>query len=439
MIMIQTQITQFATAAPQGTAVARDSDKGNESLSGTLELKDLSKIYPSKKGDFKAVYRTNLVIEPGKFVTLLGPSGCGKTTTLRMIAGFEQPSEGDILLDDKSIIDMTADKRPMSMVFQSYALFPHLTVRGNVEFGLKIAKLSKDERNGKVDHALDMMGIKQYADRYPHQLSGGQQQRVALARALVMEPKIILFDEPLSNLDARLRVKMRGEIRDLQQKLKLTAIFVTHDQSEALTMSDVIVVMSAGKVEQVGTPWGIYHRPVNRFVAAFLGTGGFIKGHVTSVLDSSSVDAGSGASSSELPPAALYRLATSVGDLVVHGVPGQNVGDDMDIVVRAENLVVKAAGDSQNEADDSPAQDMQNAQGEQSAADFGGEYNDTIRAKVVSSAFDGEVVHYQIQTDAGVLTGSGPGSDAPLGAGTDVTCTLKTQALWAVPCDRSDE
>lgn len=375
-----------------------------EQKAGTLVLQGISKVYTSKKGDFRAVDDTNLTIRPGTFVTLLGPSGCGKTTTLRMIAGFEQPSEGDILLDGKSILDISADKRPMSMVFQSYALFPHLTVRGNVEFGLKLKRMDKQARRTKVDGVLSMMGIEQYAERYPDQLSGGQQQRVALARALVMEPKIILFDEPLSNLDAKLRVKMRSEIRDLQRRLGLTAIFVTHDQSEALTMSDVIVVMSAGKVEQVGTPWGIYHRPANKFVASFLGTGNFIPGVVEEVLDQGQDDRE--AAAQYLPPAALYRLKTELGTMEVSGVPGFVPGDQVEVVVRAENLLVGLDGEGEGVK---------------------------IPGTVVSSAFDGEVVHYQVRTQAGELTGSAPGADVPVPAGTDLSCVVESRALWAVP------
>lgn len=276
-----------------------------------LELVNVSKTYPTKKGSFQAVKNINLQICPGEFVVFLGPSGCGKTTTLRMIAGFEHPTEGDISIDGKSLLSITADKRPMSMVFQSYALFPHLTVRGNVEFGLKLKKLSKDNRIEKVDSVLSMMGIAQYADRYPHQLSGGQQQRVALARALVMEPKVILFDEPLSNLDAKLRIKMRSEIRSLQKKLNITSIFVTHDQAEALTMADKIVVMSEGKIEQVGSPWDIYHHPINRFVASFLGTANFINAKVLDVVhDNSSTH---------------YRVDTVFGELVIPGVEAEKM------------------------------------------------------------------------------------------------------------------
>ncbi|WEV42179.1 ABC transporter ATP-binding protein [Bifidobacterium sp. ESL0682] len=362
-------------------------------VAGALTLRNISKVYPGKKGDFTAVQGTSLDIAPGTFVTLLGPSGCGKTTTLRMIAGFEQPTDGDILVDGKSILDVTADKRPMSMVFQSYALFPHLTVSGNVEFGLKLKKMSKAECKQRADAALKMMGIEEYADRYPNQLSGGQQQRVALARALVMEPKIILFDEPLSNLDARLRVKMRGEIRQLQQKLGITAIFVTHDQSEALTMADVIVVMSAGKVEQVGTPWEIYHRPVNKFVASFLGTDNFLKGKVAQVVSHNEKDDS-------------YLLDTDLGQLSVRGVSGLTVGQPVSILIRAENLTVH---------DQSVGAHLE------------------IPATIASSAFDGEAVHYELDSKVGHLTGSAPGVSTPLHNNDSVVCAVDEEGLWAVP------
>ena len=367
--------------------------------SGSLELCAISKTYHGKNGDFCAVQHTDLNIAPGTFVTLLGPSGCGKTTTLRMIAGFEQPTGGDILLDGESILDMPADKRPMSTVFQSYALFPHLSVRGNVEFGLKLKKMDKALRCKKVDEALEMMGIEQYADRYPHQLSGGQQQRVALARALVMEPKIILFDEPLSNLDARLRVKMRGEIRALQRRLGITAIFVTHDQSEALTMADVIVVMSAGRVEQIGSPWDIYHHPVNRFVASFLGTSNFLEGQIQSVENS-------GASDNAM---AMYSVSTAFGDMAVAGVTGMQTGDKVNVVVRAEDLLVG---------------------GEAGAGRM------AINCSVVSSAFDGQVVNYTLDTATGQMIGSAPGSMAPAGSGAEVTAVFDCRALWCVPVEK---
>jgi iron(III) transport system ATP-binding protein len=241
---------------------------------GALTLTGVSKSYGGSGR--RAVEEFTLDVEPGTFVTLLGPSGCGKTTTLRMIAGFETPTEGDILVDDKSIVSVPPNRRPMSMVFQSYALFPHLSVTDNVGFGLTAKHAAKAQRRERVAQALDLMGIEEYAQRYPHELSGGQQQRVALARALVMEPSILLFDEPLSNLDARLRVRMREEIRAIQQRLKITSVFVTHDQSEAMTMSDLVVVMREGRIEQVGTPEEAYHRPATEFVASFLGTANFV-------------------------------------------------------------------------------------------------------------------------------------------------------------------
>jgi iron(III) transport system ATP-binding protein len=241
---------------------------------GALRLTGISKSYGGSGR--RAVEDFTLDVEPGTFVTLLGPSGCGKTTTLRMIAGFETPTDGDILVDGRSIVSVPPNRRPMSMVFQSYALFPHLSVTDNVGFGLTAKHAPQAERRERVAQALELMGIAEYAKRYPHELSGGQQQRVALARALVMEPSILLFDEPLSNLDAKLRVRMREEIRGIQQRLKITSVFVTHDQSEAMTMSDVVVVMRDGRIEQVGTPEDVYQRPSTEFVASFLGTANFV-------------------------------------------------------------------------------------------------------------------------------------------------------------------
>lgn len=242
----------------------------------SLELRNISKVYPTKKGNVTAVSEANFQINPGEFVTLLGPSGCGKTTILRMISGFETPTTGEILLDNHNIVSVSPAKRPMSMVFQSYALFPHLSVRKNVAFGLTLKKdLTKENIKERVDRAMQAMDILEYADRGPHELSGGQQQRVALARALVMEPRVLLFDEPLSNLDAKLREQMRYEIRRLQQELGITSIFVTHDQDEAMSMSDKIVVMQRGKIAQIGSPQEVYRYPSSRFVAEFLGSANF--------------------------------------------------------------------------------------------------------------------------------------------------------------------
>ena len=243
-------------------------------------LDHISKIYqdPKTGNDFYAVKDTSLEIEPGSFVTLLGPSGCGKTTTLRMIAGFESPDEGEIYLGGEPINALTPNKRDTAMVFQSYALLPHYNIFDNVAYGLKLRKMDKNIIEEKVTNILKLVGLEGMEARMTNQLSGGQQQRVALARALVIEPGVLLFDEPLSNLDAKLRVSMRTEIRRIQQEAGITAIYVTHDQSEAMAISDKIIIMDKGKVAQMGTPQEIYYHPVNEFVADFIGEANFLKG-----------------------------------------------------------------------------------------------------------------------------------------------------------------
>ena len=245
-----------------------------------VRLENVSKIYldPKTKKEFKAVDNVSLTIEPGEFVTLLGPSGCGKTTTLRMIAGFESPDEGEIYLGDEPINALTPNKRDTAMVFQSYALFPHMTIFDNVAYGLKLRKVPKDEIRKRVFEMLDLVGLEGMENRYTNQLSGGQQQRVALARALVVEPGVLLFDEPLSNLDAKLRVQMRTEIRRIQQQLGITAIYVTHDQSEAMSISDNIIIMKKGVIAQMGTPRQVYYDPASEFVADFIGEANFLRG-----------------------------------------------------------------------------------------------------------------------------------------------------------------
>ena len=245
-----------------------------------VRLDHISKIYqdPKTGKDFYAVKDTSLTIEPGSFVTLLGPSGCGKTTTLRMVAGFESPDEGEIYLGDQAINALTPNKRDTAMVFQSYALLPHYNVFDNVAYGLKLRKVPKDEIQQRVMRILDLVELTGMEGRMTNQLSGGQQQRVALARALVIEPSVLLFDEPLSNLDAKLRVSMRTEIRRIQQEVGITAIYVTHDQSEAMALSDNIIIMNKGVVAQVGTPQEIYYHPNSEFVADFIGEANFLKG-----------------------------------------------------------------------------------------------------------------------------------------------------------------
>lgn len=242
---------------------------------------ELINITKSFEDGFSAVSDFNLSIEKGEFVTFLGPSGCGKTTTLRMIAGFELPSEGQILLDGKDISKLPPNKRPINTVFQRYALFPHLNIFDNVAFGLKLKKLPKDEINKKVKKALEIVDLEGFEKRKISTLSGGQQQRIAIARAIVNEPEILLLDEPLGALDLKMRKEMQLELKNMHERLGITFIYVTHDQEEALTMSDKIVVMSEGRIQQVGTPEDIYNEPKNAFVADFIGDSNVFGGVMT--------------------------------------------------------------------------------------------------------------------------------------------------------------
>ena len=233
-----------------------------------LTLSHLKKSF----GATQVVHDFNMTIDQGEFISFLGPSGCGKTTVLRMVAGFETPSAGAIVIDGKDQTNLKPNQRNIGMVFQAYALFPNMNVFDNVAFGLKIAGQPKADIEKRVKEMLSLIHLEQLADRYPYQLSGGQQQRVALARALAPKPQVLLLDEPLSALDAKIRVSLREEIRQIQQQLGITTVFVTHDQEEALSISDRIVVMNAGKADQIGTPFEIYNRPTTRFVASFVGT-----------------------------------------------------------------------------------------------------------------------------------------------------------------------
>ena len=291
-----------------------------EKVKKGIRLEHISKIYqdPKTGKDFYAVKDTSLVIEPGSFVTLLGPSGCGKTTTLRMIAGFESPDEGEIYLGDEPINELTPNKRDTAMVFQSYALLPHYNVFDNVAYGLKLRKLPKDEIHKRVMDILHLVELDGMEGRMTNQLSGGQQQRVALARALVIEPSVLLFDEPLSNLDAKLRVSMRTEIRRIQQEVGITAIYVTHDQSEAMALSDNIIVMDKGVVAQMGTPQEIYYHPVNEFVADFIGEANFLRGTMTGRDDGG------------------VTLAVGGSSVRVAGRDGMEIGKEYTVVLRPE-------------------------------------------------------------------------------------------------------
>lgn len=292
-------------------------------------IDNVSKVFdhpqhPEKK--VVAVNKVSLTIAEGEMVTLLGPSGCGKTTTLRMVAGFETVTEGRIFIDGVDVTYVPPNKRDTAMVFQSYAIFPHLDVRGNVSFGLNLKKhLSEAERKTRVDRVLNLVGLTGLEERSPDQLSGGQQQRVALARAIVNEPSVLLFDEPLSNLDAKLRESMRNEIRALQQRIGITGLYVTHDQAEAMALSDRIVIMRDGVVEQVGTPTEIYTRPVNHFVADFIGRANFIGGRINAKRAEHGQE--------------MYEVY--VGELlflIPCGPTHFREGDFVDILVRPENL-----------------------------------------------------------------------------------------------------
>ena len=293
-----------------------------------VRLDHISKIYkdPKTGKDFYAVHDVSLDIRPGSFVTLLGPSGCGKTTTLRMIAGFESPDEGEIFLGGEAINALTPNKRDTAMVFQSYALFPHYNVFDNVAYGLKLRKVPKAEIEERVTNILKLVELSGMEQRMTNQLSGGQQQRVALARALVVEPGVLLFDEPLSNLDAKLRVQMRTEIRRIQQALGITAIYVTHDQSEAMAISDQVILMKSGVIAQMGTPMEIYYRPNSEFVADFIGECNFLKGKVGG--------SGDGLTEIELPG----------GKVCVKTEGHHTAGTDGEIVLRPEAIRIGDEG-----------------------------------------------------------------------------------------------
>jgi multiple sugar transport system ATP-binding protein len=234
----------------------------------SVELKQVRKSF----GSTQVVHGVDISIADGEFVVLVGPSGCGKSTLLRMIAGLEEISEGEIMIGDRVVNNVPPKQRDIAMVFQNYALYPHMKVFDNMAFSMKLAGRSTEEMRQRVDKAAQILGLTDYLDRYPRQLSGGQRQRVAMGRAIVRDPQVFLFDEPLSNLDAKLRVQMRTEIKELHQRLKTTSIYVTHDQIEAMTMADTIVVMNGGRVEQIGTPLDLYDEPTNLFVAGFIGS-----------------------------------------------------------------------------------------------------------------------------------------------------------------------
>lgn len=344
-----------------------------------LEINNLSK----KFGATDAVSDFNLHIEKGELVSFLGPSGCGKTTTLRMVAGFEAPTDGQIVMEGVDITELSPNQRDVGMVFQSYALFPNMTVAGNIGFGLKIVKQKPDEIKQRVEEMLALINMPEYDQRFPYQLSGGQQQRVALARALALRPNMLLLDEPLSALDAKIRVSLRAEIRSIQQKLGITAIYVTHDQEEALSMSDRVVVMNKGRMEQVGTPFEIYNFPTTAFVANFVGT--------LNTADAEVVD----------PAGGLLKVGDVQFITSDEGLKGKRKGDKIRISVRPERLGFEAEGRKEN----------------------------VLECTVESITFLGSVVRIQIQiggTNFNMDTFNRPSLKLPeIGDRIQVTCSSK--------------
>jgi len=340
-------------------------------------------------GNVAALKSLSLRVEEGELISLLGPSGCGKTTTLRCVAGFEQPDAGEILFDAQNITQLPPERRDIGMVFQNYALFPHMTVSQNLAFGLEMRKVSQANVAERVKQALRMVQLEAMLDRYPRQLSGGQQQRVALARALVIEPRMLLLDEPLANLDASLREEMRFFIRDLQQRVGITTLYVTHDQSEAMVMSDRVVVMFSGEIAQVGPPRDLYSRPASREVAQFIGRTQFVSATVLARRD-----------------AAHVELDTPLGTLVTPADPSLAVGQQALLVVRPEALRLEASVQTGAQA---------------------------RQGQVIRTYFLGGSVEHVLSFAGGVtlFAHTAPGSD--IAAGAQATLGIDERQLWALP------
>lgn len=305
---------------------------------GSLQVRNVSKLF----GTFRAVNKISLDIQKGEFLTLLGPSGSGKTTLLMMIAGFLDISEGDIALDGSSIAQTPAEKRNFGMVFQGYALFPHMSVRDNIGYALSVRKRPTSEIRARVDEMLELVQLQDFADRKPGQLSGGQQQRVALARALCFAPPVLLLDEPLGALDKKLRVEVQEQLKDIHRRVGTTFIYVTHDQEEALSMSDRIVIMRDGAIEQIGTPQELYERPVNQFTASFLGKSNFIQQDgKTYALRPEKIDLRKGAGHAEAQTSGVVRSITYFGSMqrvIVDASDGTEIEVDIDVWRNSEAL-----------------------------------------------------------------------------------------------------
>ena len=354
-----------AAASPQvPPAIVTRSARGG---SPDVEIVDVTKRF----GPVTAVDAMTLSIERGAFYSFLGPSGCGKTTTLRMIAGFEQPTSGEILLEGRPIAGVPPYRRNVNTVFQHYALFPHMNVAQNVGYGLRQQHIGGEEERRRVGEALELVRLAGYGQRRTWQLSGGQQQRVALARALVNQPTVLLLDEPLGALDRQLRHQMQLELKALQQQVGITFVYVTHDQEEALTMSDVIVVMRDGRIQQQGAPEALYQRPVNRFVAGFIGSSNFLEGRLVS----------------HDPPSGRAVVETStglrIGGIVTDSVARPAAGQAVDIAIRPEQLRIQPAS-----ADAGPAD---------------GKGWTSMAGQVLQGTYLGDQTEYRVATDVGQL------------------------------------
>jgi iron(III) transport system ATP-binding protein len=352
-----------------------------------IRLQGVSKRFSHRvKGPVYAVRDVSLAVEPGEFLTLLGPSGCGKTTTLRMIAGFERPDAGRVFIGEQDVTDLMANRRNIGFVFQNYALFPHLTVFENVAYGLRVKKRPAAEVEAATLDVLRLVGLGGYERQLPNQLSGGEQQRVALARAIVIRPRVLLFDEPLSNLDATLRVHMRREIQQLQKQLSITAVYVTHDQEEAMAISDRIVVMSQGAVVQSGTAEALYREPASEFVARFIGRTNLLPARVLGVeADATVVDAGG--------------LRLRLAGRSPHAEPGRSV----QLVVRPEVVALAPPG----------------APG--------------LPGTVASRMFLGEKVEYQVRAGDALLQVTTYDARAVLAPGAAVTLVLPSEGIPVLP------
>jgi iron(III) transport system ATP-binding protein len=353
-----------------------------------IRVENVSKQFVHRvKGLVYAVQNVSLTVRPGELLTLLGPSGCGKTTTLRMVAGFERPDAGRVFIGEQDVTDLMANQRNIGFVFQNYALFPHLTVFENVAYGLRVKRMAEAEVGTAVHEVLSMVGLSGYDRQFPNQLSGGEQQRVALARAIVIRPRVLLFDEPLSNLDATLRVHMRREIQQLQKQLSITAVYVTHDQEEAMAISDRIVVMNQGAIAQEGTAEALYHEPASEFVAQFIGRTNLLKARVLDVKEDATT-------------LELAGLRLRLTEQSPHAHPGRSVR----LVVRPEVIGLEAS-------DGTPG----------------------LPGVIVSRMFLGEKVEYHVRTGEDLVQVTSYNPRRVFAPNDAVTLTLPTHGIPILP------